>query len=135
MEEVILNKTRKSLLNTKVEAITWDGGVPLINFGRSRLSIVCVWRLVNNGDFIIASSDSEGIEEEKEEEVQNILYGKSVERVSVQPPFHDLKIEFSEGILLETFSTSCKYSNWYLLGGEHENDMIIAGPHSSWSVF
>jgi hypothetical protein len=108
--------------------------MPLINFGRSRLFIACTWRLVNNEE-IFASGDSAGIEEEKEEEVQNILIEKSVRRVSVQPPFHDLKIEFAEGILLETFATSCKYSNWYLLGSEHEIDMIIAGPHSSWSVF
>jgi hypothetical protein len=135
MDEVTLNQIKKTLLNSKVETITWEGGVPSINFGRSKLYIICTWRLVDGGDIIIASGDSDGIEEEGIVVVQNILYGKSVKRVSVQLPFHDLKIEFSEGILLETFSTSCKYSNWYLLGSEHEIDMIIAGPHSSWSVF
>lgn len=135
MDEVTLNQIKKTLLNTKVEAITWEGGMPSINFGRSKLHIICTWRLVDGGDIIIASGDSDGIEEEGIVVVQNTLYGKSVKRVSVQLPFHDLKIEFSEGVLLETFSDAHRFEHWNLMGGEHEKDRIIAGPGSLWSVF
>jgi hypothetical protein len=54
--------------------------------------------------------------------------------VSVQLPFHDLKIEFSDGLLLETFADSYRFEHWYITGGEHEQAMIIAGPGSSWAV-
>ena len=135
MDEIAINKIHSSLLHMKVEELTFDGGMPLFGFGKCKLFIACSWRLVDGGDIVVDSVFNAKEEEEIRTTILNLLQGKRILHVSVQPPFHDLKIEFSEGTLLEIFANSGRYESWNYIGSEHEVDMIIAGPGSSWSAF
>jgi hypothetical protein len=135
MDEIAINKIHSSLLHMKVEELTFHGGMPFFNFGKCKLFIACSWRLVDGGDIVAGNVFSAKEEEEVRTTILNLLQGKSILDVSVQPPFHDLKIEFSEGTLLEIFANSGRYESWNYIGSEHKVDMIIAGPGSSWSAF
>lgn len=130
MDEATLTRIQKWVNGAKVAIITFDGGMPSIDFSSSRLWIGCPWRVIVD-EPIVAASDTTTIEGD----MLDALRGEHVKSVAVHPPLHDLAITFTSGAVLETFATSERYEHWNLIGSEDEGDMIIAGPGSSWSAF
>jgi hypothetical protein len=66
-------------------------------------------------------------------ELAALLIGRRVRQVALVNDCHDLRVEFDQGMILETFADSEQYEHWHVGGGPDE--MIIAGPGKLWSSF
>jgi hypothetical protein len=132
MDDITVARLRNSLVGaicSEVEYLAGEGGIPSIHLGPRGLSIFSAWRVARDGA-ILAGNDSEAT---ARQEVAQLLRGQTVQEVTVRGSFHDLYLRFESGITLETFADSGTYEHWNLVGAA--NDMIIAGPDSSWAAF
>lgn len=117
------------LKKTACSGVELSSGILQVIFEDRRLVVQSAWRLISNAEIAIASDS----EEDKTGIASVLLSNQSVVTASVGTLFNDLKINFGDEVILETFADSEKYENWYFAGGPQE--MIVAGPGKLWSCF
>lgn len=82
----------------------------LENAGNPRIWIECAWRLHKDGRIIVGAQD----EPESAVEQLQVLLNRTVERISVADISGDLRIEFNQGIFLESFAYATDVGVWEL---------------------
>lgn len=78
--------------------------------GNPRIWIECAWRLHKDGRIIVGAQD----ESESAVEQLQVLLHRTVERVSVADISGDLRIDFDEGIFIESFANATDVGVWEL---------------------
>jgi hypothetical protein len=103
-----------------------SSGLLELRIGTRLLTIQTAWR-ARRGDIVVGSASSD------RDALGRMILGQSVRRVDVCNEFHDLRIEFEAGIVIETFADNETYEHWQLSGGGPET--IVGGPGRLWSAF
>src|SRR5262249_7799364 len=101
--------------------VSLEGGYLTILFRAYGLTIGCAWRLIH-GDGICVGSNSDAT---LQAQYSVLLTGQRVRQVALVIDFHDLRAEFDQGMMLETFADSEQHEHWHVGGGPDE--MISAG--------
>ena len=104
-------------------------GILQVIFGPRRLVVQSTWRLIHDAQIIAATDSSESVTAN----ALKLLHRRTVDRLAIQPPFHDLSVHFTGQLQLQTFADSEMYEHWYLWGGPQE--IFTTGPGQHWSVF
>lgn len=129
MDKEALEKLASLLTGATCTRVEFHAGLPNFIFGSRGLFIWSAWRVVRRGE-IIAGSDSGDSTKSK---AADVLVGQSARNVSVNGVFHDLRIQFADGVTLETFANMDGREHWQVSGGP--DDMLVAGPGQLWSLF
>ena len=129
MDTDTIQRLTHLLVGSVCTEVGLEAGYLTILFGTHGLTIGCAWRLIQ-GEGICVGSNSDST---LQAQFAALLIGRRVRQVALVNDCHDLRVEFDQGIILETFADSEQYEHWYVGGGPDE--MIIAGPGKLWSSF
>jgi hypothetical protein len=109
-------------------------GTPLtINFLNASFFITEPWRFTIE-DRIAGSSSMEA----EQRALLALVAGARLMQVVITPPWHDLKLVFSNGVNVEVFQDSDRYENWNLSllhDAGKEQHLFIAGTQTEWTAF
>ena len=128
MEDLTKTRMRGWLVGVVCESAESPNGIPFLRVGSFGLWIASAWRITQKDRILSSSTTDYSV---MSEQLSTLLVGQKIQGIEVTGLFHDLDIQFENGVRLEFFSDSEKYENWNLVGGP--NKMVIAGPGSSWS--
>ena len=129
MDTDTIQRLTHLLVGSVCTEVSLEAGYFIILFGTHGLTIGCAWRLIQ-GEGICVGSNSDAT---LQAQFSTVLIGQQVRRVELVSDCHDLRVEFDQGMILETFADSEQYEHWHVGGGPDE--MIIAGPGKLWSSF
>jgi hypothetical protein len=129
MDELYIDKIETELKRSAIRSATSNGGYLQIELNPGHLAVGCSWRLWSK-IWMIGSSSKDDADVAKR--LQEILQKIPIS-VDVTGEFHDLVIEFENGISLHTFADSNEHESWTLAFGFDR--MYIAGPGRLWSAF
>jgi len=129
MDTDTIQRLTHLLVGSVCTEVSLEGGYLTILFGTHGLTIGCTWRLIQ-GEGICVGSNSDAT---LQAQFAALLIGRRVCQIALVNDCHDLRIEFDQGMILETFADSEQYEHWHVGGGPDE--MIIAGPGKLWSSF
>jgi len=116
--------------------ISIEGSRPLFHFSGGNLYIATDWVLKSKNQSL---SPKTSIDNVLEMEIRNLLEGKNIIDMSVKGKYYDLRITFSENSILQTnlnlleYNPALPYDQWIF--SRAPNDMIVAGPGNSWSLW
>jgi hypothetical protein len=85
--------------------------------GAGALTIECPWRIISDGRIALAGTDDGhqfGLPEplDGEAKARELLVGKQVTAVRIDPVSADLRVVFGENAILELFNNSAGYEGW-----------------------
>lgn len=129
MDQTTIARLKTLLVGSSCSDIENLGAYFQIIFPQRRLIVESPWRLIDNTKIVAANDSGDAVLEQ----LRKLLMGHTVRHAEVDGDFHNLRLEFDGGVVLEILPDSDEYENWKLLGGPEE--MIIAGPGKSWSAF
>ena len=129
MDTDTIQRLTHLLVGSVCTEVSLEAGYLTIVFGTRGLTIGCAWRLIQ-GEGICVGSNSDAT---LQAQFAALLIGRRVRQVALVNDCHDLRVEFDQGMILETFADSAQYEHWHVGGGPDE--MIIAGPGKLWSSF
>ena len=129
MDMDTIKRLTQILVGSVCTDVSLEAGYLTILFGTHGLTIGSAWRLIQ-GEGIRVGSDSDTT---FQAQLSALLIGQRVHQVALVSDCHDLRIEFDQGMILETFADSEQYEHWHVGGGPDE--MIVAGPGKLWSSF
>ena len=129
MDTDTIQRLTHLLVGSVCTEVSLETGYLTILFGTHGLTIGCAWRLIQ-GEGICVGSNSDAT---LQAQYPVLLTGQRVRQVALVSDCNDLRAEFDQGMMLETFADSNQYEHWHVGGGPDE--MIIAGPGKLWSSF
>lgn len=129
MDAVTVDRLKEIFTGSVCTGVENLNGYLQLTFGSRRLIVECAWRIIHNRELAV-SSGSDGPTVDR---LYTLLHGNVVKSAEVGGDFSDLRLEFSDSTVLETFADSEEYEHWKVVGGP--DDMIIAGPGRLWSAF
>lgn len=129
MQKETIEFIKESLEGAICSELEVENGYLLLLFKPIKLIIQSSWQLSRKGS-IIATDESACV---LNDDLHTALIENRIIQLSVVGQFNNLKIEFTNGILFESFADSPDFENWSFV---HDNgSMIIAGPGDLWSRF
>ena len=129
MDMDTIQRLTRLLVGSVCTEVSLETGYLIILFGTHGLTIGCAWRLIQGEGIRVGSNSDATLQAQS----AALLIGRRVCQVALVNDCHDLRIEFDQGMILETFADSEQYEHWHVGGGPDE--MIIAGPGKLWSSF
>ncbi len=129
MDTDTIQRLTHLLVGSVCTEVGLEAGYLTILFGTHGLTIGCAWRLIQGEGLCVGSNSDSTLQAQ----CSPLLIGRRVRQVALVNDCHDLRVEFDQGMILETFADSEQYEHWHVGGGPDE--MIIAGPGKLWSSF
>jgi hypothetical protein len=117
------------LLGATCSGVEEHGDRVLLLFGRVGLFLWCPWRVVELQQLRLGSGD----ERVAAKKLDELLRDDIAVALEVSGDFHDLRVRFQSGRVLEAFPAASEGDSWQVSAGA--NDMVVAGPTNLWSDF
>jgi hypothetical protein len=129
MDNHTLDRLNSFLVGSTCRGMENLGDYVQFLFESTRLIVESAWRLAHEGQIMIGSASEDTVINKLPE----LVTGHRIFSINVYGEFHDLRIEFDNGMVFEVFAQSEQYEHWKVVGGPDK--MIIAGPNKLWSSF
>lgn len=133
MDKQTIKRLQKLLIGNKCRKFVFKGSAIIISLEKRTLTILSKLRISDSNRIILTNFEVSNLDETRNKEFTSLFKGKIISNVTVSGRCHDICLDFENDITIDTFSDSNKYESWQLVGGPQE--MIIAGPGTSWSEF
>jgi hypothetical protein len=102
------------------------GSLLHLELSRSCLTVGGLWRLSHQSRIVASSAAAN----DGPDLPLDFLVGKSIESVTIHGVFNDIRLEFTDDVVLEVFADSAIYETWVL---RDEGGVVIgSGPGINW---